>query len=312
MPNSGTSEFRPSAESSDSDWANLTQECLTNVLSRLSQEDRWRRAMLVCKPWLDACKDPALLSAFDLEPNFDSPAESPLWWTPEFERKIDAMLRSVVAWAAGALVVIRVRHCSDQSVALAAETCPNLQVLSIKSSMNVTDASIAKIAFRCPMLRELDISYCNEISHESLLLIGRNCHHLKVLKRNLMNLLEPSQHAGIVPDEYLKTCPQDGNLEAAAIGKCMPNLEHLEIRFSKISAKGLALIADGCLNLEYLDLSGCANLTGREISNASSSLKKLKKILKPNFYIPRSVFHTERYGHWRLYDDRFQTDIFRI
>ena len=170
---------------------------------------------------------------------------------------------------------------------------------------------MAKIAFRCTKLRELDISYCYEISHESLVLIGRNCPNLKVLKRNLMNWLDPSQHAGVVPNEYLNACPQDGDSEAAAIGKSMPYLEHLEIQFSKLSARGLSLICEGCVNLKYLDLSGCTNLTSRDIANASSNLKALE-IKKPNIYIPRSVYLTERYGHWRLYDERFQTDVFRI
>ncbi|CAK9183338.1 unnamed protein product [Ilex paraguariensis] len=126
-----------------------------------------------------------------------------------------------------------------------------------------------------------------------------------------MNWLDPSQHV-IVPTEYLNACPQDGDSDAAAIGKFMPQLLHLELRFSKLSAKGLALISERCLNLEYLDLSGCANVTSRDIANATSNLKNLINIKKPNFYIPRSVFHTDRYGHWRLYDERFQTDVFRI
>ena len=127
-----------------------------------------------------------------------------------------------------------------------------------------------------------------------------------------MNWLDPSQHVGIVPDEYLNACPQEGNSEAAAIGKYMPHLEHLELRFSKLSSKGLVSVSEGCLNLEYLDVFGCANLTSRDIANASTNLKKLKQIKRPNFYIPRSVFHSERYGHWRLYDERFHTDVFRI
>lgn len=296
----------------NSDWSELTHECLTNVLSRLTLHDRWTGPMLVCKSWLHACKDPSLFSTLDLEVHFDSPTESARWWTPEFERKIDAMLRSIAEWSGGSLTEIRVRHCSDRSLSFAADRCSNLEVLSIKSCPNVTDASMARVAFRCLKLREVDISYCYEISHESLILLGRNCPNLKILKRNLMNWLDPSQHIGIVPNEYLNACPQDGDSEAAAISKTMPHLEHLELRFSKISAKGLALICDGCLNLEYLDLSGCANLTSRDIANATSNLKNLKKIEKPNFYIPRSVFHAERYGHWRLYDDRFQTDTFRI
>ncbi|GAB4853649.1 hypothetical protein Ancab_017840 [Ancistrocladus abbreviatus] len=297
---------------SNSGWSELTQVCLTNILSRISLEDRWKAAMLVCKFWLQACKDPSLHTVFDLEPYFDSSPESTLWWSPEFERKIDSMLRFVVESSHGSLTEIRVRHCSDQSLILAAQRCPKLQVLSIKSCQNVTDVAMGEVASRCPMLVYLDISYCYEISHESLVLIGRNCPNLKILKRNLMNWLDPSQHIGIVPNEYLNACPQDGDSEAAAIAKSMPQLEHLELRFSKLSAKGLALISEGCGSLEYLDLSGCANLTSRDIINTSSNLKNLKTVKKPNFYIPRAVFHTERYGHWRLYDERFQTDVFRI
>ncbi|KAI5675860.1 hypothetical protein M9H77_06810 [Catharanthus roseus] len=294
------------------DWAELTHECLINIFSRLSTEDRWRRAMFVCKSWLNACKDSCLHSVFDLETYFDSVTDLARYWTPEFERTIDSMLRSVVLWSGGSLTEIRVRHCSDHSLSLVADRCPKLQVLSVKSSPHVTDETMNKIASGCPNLQELDISYCYEISHECLAYIGSHCRVLQIFKRNLMNWLDPSQHIGIVPNEYLNTCPQEGDSDSAAIGKLMPKLLHLELRFSKLTAKGLTLISEGCLSLEYMDLSGCANITSRDIANASSNLKNLKIIKKPNFYIPRSVFHAERYGHWQLYDERFQTDVFRI
>ncbi|KAI4335535.1 hypothetical protein L6164_014173 [Bauhinia variegata] len=294
------------------DWAELTHECLVNILSRLTLEDRWRGTMLVCKSWFRAFKDASLHSVFNLETSFHVATELPRWWHLDFERKIDSMLRSVTDWSHGSITEIRVRHCSDISLALVAERCPNLEVLSIKSCPRVTDDSISRIAFRCQKLRELDISYCYEISHESMALIGRNCPNLVVLKRNLLNWLDPSSHVGVVPNEYLNACPQDGDSEAAAIANSMPHLQRLELRFTKISAKGLNSICEGCPNLEFLDLSGFANLTSRDIMNATANLKHLKQITKPNFYIPRSVFHAERYGHWRLYDERFQTDVFRI
>ena len=188
----------------------------------------------------------------------------------------------------------------------------NLEVLSIESSQNVTDTSISRIALGCHMLRELDISNCYEISYKSLEMIGKNCLNLIILKRNFMNWLDPSQHTGIVPDEYLRACPQDGDREASAIAQSMPKLKHLELRFSKLSVTGLISVSEGCQELEVLDLFGCANLKSRGIEQASANLKNMKKLTKPNFYIPRSVFHTERYGHWRLYDERFQTNVFQI
>ncbi|XP_054807029.1 F-box protein SKIP1 [Prosopis cineraria] len=293
------------------DWAELTHECLINIFSRLSIDDRWRGVMFVCNSWLRAFKDPSLHSVFNLDSHFDSPVELALWWTPEFERKIDSMLQSVAGWSAGSLKEIRLRHCTDRSLAVVAERCPNLEVLVIRSCPHVTDDSISRIAFSCPKLRELDISYCYEISHESLLLIGKNCPNLKVLKRNFMNWIDPSQHVGVVPDKYLNACPQDGDSEATAIANSMPLLECLEIRFSKLSAKGFNSLCQGCKELKFLDLIGCTSLTGRDIANATSNLECLEEIKRPNLYIPRSFYYAERYGHWRLYDERFQTDVFR-
>ncbi|XP_065850885.1 F-box protein SKIP1-like [Euphorbia lathyris] len=295
-----------------SDWSELIQECLINIFSRLTLEQRWRGPMLVCKSWLSACKEPSLNTAFDLDYRFNSRIESSRWWIPDFEMKMDCMLRSVVDWSDASLTEIRTRHCSDSSVNFVAERCPNLLVLSIRSCPNVTDASMFQIAVRCTKLREIDISYCYEISRESLVMIGRNCPNLKVLKRNFLNWLDPSQLVGIIPDEYMNACPENGDEEAAAIAEFMPNLNHLELRFSKLTGKGLFTICEACLNIEFFDLSGCANLASRDIANAASSLKNLKQMKKSNFYVPRSVMHTERYGHWRLYDERFQTDVFRI
>lgn len=293
-------------------WAELTQLCLVNILSRISIEDRWRSAIFVCKPWLQACMDPNLNSVIDLETQFvESVTESSSnrYWNREFEHKIDSMVRSVVIWSDGSLNIVRVRHCSDRSIALIAERSPKLQVLSIQCCPNVTDETMSKLASGCPLLRELDISFCYQISHKSLALIGQHCPNLRILRRNLMSRFNSSQQERFVPREYLDTCPQDGDSEAAAIGKFIPQLVQLELRFSKLTNKGLALISEGCLNLEHLDLFGCTNVTSRDIANASSKLKQLKTLKKPHFCLESQ---TERYGHWQLYDDRFQTDFFRI
>ena len=52
-------------------WAELTHECLINILSRLTLEDRWRGTMLVCKSWFRAFKEPSLHSVFNLDTQFD-------------------------------------------------------------------------------------------------------------------------------------------------------------------------------------------------------------------------------------------------
>lgn len=124
MENRGTESDRVAA----ADWAELTHECLLNILSLLSLEDRWQGAMRVCKAWNHACKDPCLNSVLDLESYFDPAAEFRRYWTPEFERRIDNMLGSVVDWSAGYLTEIRVRHCSDRSLSLVAKRYTFLSV----------------------------------------------------------------------------------------------------------------------------------------------------------------------------------------
>lgn len=113
----------PDSEEPRREWEDLTHVCLLNVLSRLSLEDRWKGASLACKPWLLASKDPSLFTTFDLEPRFDSSRDSPRWWTLEFEKKIDSMLRSAAECGDVGLVEVRVRHCSDRALLVLAERC---------------------------------------------------------------------------------------------------------------------------------------------------------------------------------------------
>ncbi|EAZ42126.1 F-box protein SKIP1 [Oryza sativa Japonica Group] len=302
------------AVAEERDWSEMTPVCLAEAFSRLGLEDVWRGAMACCRAWRDAAASrPALFAALDLEPAFASVgADAAEWWTPAFQRRVDAMLRSASSLAAGELREVRVRHCSDDALAFAAERSPKLSILSIRSSPSVSDRSMFIVASSCHMLTELDISYCHEVSYKSLEMIGQNCRNLNVLKRNIFNWLDSSEHVGIVPDDYLRDCPQDGDREAIAISKFMQNLKHLVIRFSKLSVVGLNAISGGCKELEVLDLYGCANLTLRGIQQATSNMKNLKELENPNFYIPRSSFHMGRYGHWQLYDERFQTNVFQI
>lgn len=189
---------------------------------------------------------------------------------------------------------------------------PQLSILSIRSSPGITDQSMLTVASCCPILTELDISYCYEVSYKSLEAIGQSCPNLTVLKRSIFNWLDSSEHARTVPAEYLRACPQDGDREAMVISRSMPKLKQLVLRFAKLSGVGLNSIAEGCKELEVLDLFGCANLTSRGIEQAAANLKNLETLVKPNLYIPRSAFHMERYGHWQLYDERFQTNVFQI
>ncbi|GJV85429.1 F-box protein SKIP1 [Tanacetum coccineum] len=113
--------------------ADLPHDCLVNIFKFLTMMERCQSGtMLVCKSWLHATKDHALYTVCDLESRMvlkDElvrwwvPAESVHWWTPEYESKMDNMLRAAVALSNGSLKEIRVRHCSDRSLLLVAERC---------------------------------------------------------------------------------------------------------------------------------------------------------------------------------------------
>nr|VDD40710.1 unnamed protein product [Brassica oleracea] len=104
------------------DWTELTQECLLDIFSRLSLEERWTGPMFVCKTWMNGCQDPSLNLVFDLETKFQSlPGSLSCWWSPEFGDKIDSVLRSVVDWSQGGLKEVRVSHCTDSSISYVAE-----------------------------------------------------------------------------------------------------------------------------------------------------------------------------------------------
>ena len=107
------------------DWGEMTAACLANVFCRLDLKDRWKGAIKVCRSWRDAARDPSLFASFDMEPFFEAEGggigDASDWWTSEFRRRVDSMLRSAVEWSGGGIREIRVRHCSDESLLFTAE-----------------------------------------------------------------------------------------------------------------------------------------------------------------------------------------------
>ncbi|KAL6183948.1 hypothetical protein ACLB2K_045358 [Fragaria x ananassa] len=203
MDQTNNDETNDSPPESESGWAELTHDCLTNIITRLSLKYRWR-AMLICKSWLLACKNPHLNSGFVLVPN--SVPEATRWLAPRSGERSTPF---------SGLLLNGARGRSGRFAPETAQMCPSL--LSLKGALT---------------LRSED-----RVSEE-----------------------------------------------ADAIGKSMPNLKYLELRFSKVTASGIGLIYAGCRKLEYLDVFGCENLTRRVIDNAMSELPNLKEIRKPYFY----------------------------
>lgn len=87
-----------------------------------------------------AASRPALFAALDLEPAFASVgADAAEWWKPAFQRRVDAMLRSASSLAAGELREVRVRHCSDDALAFAAERYKRVKFYMFSSFFSGSD-----------------------------------------------------------------------------------------------------------------------------------------------------------------------------
>ncbi|KAG2243840.1 hypothetical protein Bca4012_015446 [Brassica carinata] len=266
------------------DWSELAPECLLDIFSRLSMGQRWNGPMLVCKTWMNLCQDPSFNTVLDLEAEFLSSSESFNWWSPEFEEKVDSTIRSAVYQSQGGLTEVRVRHCTDKSLLYVAERCPNLEVLWVKYCPKVTDVSMRKIALNCPKLKELDVSCSFKICCACMKMVGTNCKNLQILKRNSMqpSEIERLRHCSTYV-QYL-SFEYDGNIEVDTIVSHMSQLKHLELRlFSTLTDSAIVSLCEGCSNLEYLDLFGCERLTSKGVTEATSQLKNLKVIKKPDF-----------------------------
>ncbi|CAL1403815.1 unnamed protein product [Linum trigynum] len=86
-------------------------------------------------------------------------------------------------------------------------------------------------------------------------------------------------------------CPFEADSEIAAIGKFMTGLKHLELRFSRLTAKRIESISERCLNLEFLYLLGCVNVGGA----ASSTLSRLRSRILHFHVVDRAFI-----GVWAL------------
>ncbi|EOA25402.1 hypothetical protein CARUB_v10018734mg [Capsella rubella] len=265
------------------DWTELTWDCLINIFSRLSMEERWNGPMLVCKTWMNLCNDPLLNSVFDLETWFLSSTETCNRWSFEFSEQVDSMLMSVVDRSKGGLKEIRVRHCTDQSLLYVAERCPNLELLWVKHCPNVTVESLQMIALKCTKIMELDMSSSYAISPQCLEMFGKNCKNLQVVKRNYVSPSEVSMFESY--ENYMENFPTFiiGNVYVHAIQSSMHQLKHLEVRYLTMTDKALASICKKCPKLEYLDLFGCPKLTMDGVINSTSTLKNLKELKMPEF-----------------------------
>lgn len=292
-------------------WADLTYEALVEIMKRVGFEELYLGVPLVCKAWRAASLDRGCWKCVHMEPCFEARSETAAWWQPSFEAKVDYMLKLAVDRSAGCLLELSTRHCSNSALAYLAARCSSVRLVSVASSRGIADLSVCQLAKACPQLEHLDVSECQSVTILSLEQVGLHCKSLTVLKRNrFIGDYDPARKSRLPPEYSRTSSPASADAEALVLANLMPSLKHLELRHSKLSDQGLVSLIDGCSHLEYLDLTGCSNLTRRALDEATARLPNLKELRKST--TPVRNMDVARYGHWQLYDERFQSGFFQF
>ncbi|CAM6086467.1 unnamed protein product [Calypogeia fissa] len=273
-------ELLPPAER-DRPWADLGNDALTEVFSRLSLEEKLRTVPIVCKGWRNATLEPACWRNVDMEEWFEKRVQADYWWEFECEPIVERLVMKAVDLSCGQLEELRTRHCTDPALDYIAERCPSLTVLSIPTSLFVTDGSVANLAPSCPKLKVLDVSDCYNISNQALAAVGQNCKSLAWLSRNMVDRdlvranLDPAKR--LTPGSHLP----GGDEEAIVVSKHMANLKHLEMMKTSLSNKGLAHLARGCGQLQTLNLACCTDLSPEALDRVSAKCPNIVEFTKP-------------------------------
>lgn len=134
---------------------------------------------------------------------------------------------------------------------------PKLEELNLRACDNISDIGMAGLAEDggCG-ISSLDVSFCEKIGDQALQHISQGLYRLKSLS------LSSCQ----ISDEGLEKLTKMHHLEVLNIGQC-----------SKISDKGLEMLANELVNLQSIDLYGCTKITSKGI-DIIMKLPKLKSV----------------------------------
>ena len=134
---------------------------------------------------------------------------------------------------------------TDEGLALLIEGCPRLQPYSIDSAAK-GDKFCGAVAKQHSELLAIDLLGCENVTDEGLKLLGEGCPKL-------------------LPDKIHSFAKGDRFLEAVA--KRHPQLESISLRdCSRVTEQGIVTLAEGCIRLHHVDLSGCSDkITAKQL-----------------------------------------------
>eukprot|EP00262_Sarcandra_glabra_P009611 TRINITY_DN24049_c0_g1_i1.p1 TRINITY_DN24049_c0_g1~~TRINITY_DN24049_c0_g1_i1.p1 ORF type:complete len:297 (+),score=14.66 TRINITY_DN24049_c0_g1_i1:184-1074(+) len=245
----------------DRAWEALPAPALVCIFSKTSLVDRLRNASLVCRAWRQASEDPRCWESMmvsdtaSLEDAFikaDNPYDT---FVNPFGRQSDPStgfrrLQTLIERSRGRLTTLYLRpfrsHApyhggptEDALLRLIADSCPNLKHLSLVGSYCASEEAMCEVVRSCKRLELLDFSDSPCFSATVLEELGSYCPHLRGVRR--VGAIDYSQ--------------------ASAITASLPGLRLLNLSGSTLCDAGLSAIVYGCIGLQYLDVTGCRELT---------------------------------------------------
>ncbi|KAF4363055.1 hypothetical protein CsatB_001755 [Cannabis sativa] len=240
-------------------WLKLPQDLTASILFRLGAIEIMTSVQMVCKSWLDICKDPLMWRTIDMRNDGD----------PDSDLDLEQMCCDVVDRSYGQLLDINIEYFgTDELLHYITASSSQIKRLRLASCYNVSDEGLIDAIEKLPLLEELDLTLCS-FSENPLKVLGRCCPHFKTLKLNT----QAYRLTDIDPDEE-----EDVNWDVFIIGENFPKLRHLQLIGNSMTNKGLEAILDGCPHLESLDLRQCLNINfkGKLAKRCTEQIKVIR------------------------------------
>jgi len=136
---------------------------------------------------------------------------------------------------------------SDKAVEKILERCPNLKSLHLGSNSQISYNGLVQLHY-LKQLTALGVPRCRQIGDEELLIILQSCPRLQRL-----NLAE---------------CEQISETGFETIADSLPELAALNLSHTNAGDGSLVAIAEGCKNLQSLNVEDCPNITEAGIAAA--------------------------------------------
>ncbi|XP_057763933.1 F-box protein SKIP19-like isoform X2 [Salvia miltiorrhiza] len=174
-----------------------------------------------------------------------------------------AMCRHAVDRSQGQLVDLTIEYFGDgELINYIADRSRNLKRLKLVFCHQMSGGPLVQAIEKFEQLEELHLTMLPWISPHQIEAIGNSCPKLKSFSYNERGSKYP--HPPDLEDDDDDDDIIEGfdrNVTARAIGKCMPNLHHLQLfAHEEMQNEGLEAILDGCPRLESLDIRQCFGL----------------------------------------------------